>query len=46
MLRPSTLRTLGSSLALAAAVEERFRKAWANADTTIHATCLCIPAGD
>ncbi len=30
----------------AAAVETRFKKAWANADTEIHATCLCIPAGD
>lgn len=30
----------------AAAVEARFKKAWANADTEIHATCLCIPAGD
>lgn len=29
----------------AAAMEERFKKAWATADTEIHATCLCIPAG-
>jgi tetratricopeptide (TPR) repeat protein len=27
----------------AAAVEARFEKAWANADTTIGSTCLCVP---
>jgi tetratricopeptide (TPR) repeat protein len=28
-----------------AAVEARFKKAWAHADTTIHATCLCVKKG-
>jgi tetratricopeptide (TPR) repeat protein len=28
----------------AAAVEARFKKAWAHADTGIHATCLCVKA--
>jgi tetratricopeptide (TPR) repeat protein len=29
----------------AAAVKARFEKAWARADTPIHATCLCVPSG-
>ena len=29
----------------AAAVKARFEKAWARADTPIHATCLCVPVG-
>ncbi len=36
----------GATAAEASAVKARFDKAWANADTTIHATCLCVkPAG-
>lgn len=36
----------GSAAAEAAAVKTRFEKAWADADTPIQATCLCVkPAG-
>ena len=36
----------GAATAEATAVKTRFEKAWSNADTKIHATCLCVkPAG-
>jgi hypothetical protein len=33
----------GKSTPEAKDIQARFEKAWANADTKIHATCLCVP---